>query len=128
MTSDRTLQTPWCPLQAFQACASAQVPAAEEAPAAQAEERIAVAEAAGPSPAAAARSGGGAPPAAADAHAAGSSAIPNPTSTLPASKEDAEEELDLPDAPTTRLEPSQQLAATAAKRGAALAVEEPLPA
>ena len=131
MTSDRTPSTPCYPLRALQAAAalSAQVPAAEEAPAPQAEERTAVAEAAGPSPEAAASSSDGAPAAAAGAHAASSSAIPSPTPTLPPRKADAdEEELDLPDAPTTRLEPSQQLAATAAKRGAALAVEEPMPA
>ena len=43
-------------------------------------------------------------------------------------EEQEEETPDLPDAPKTRLEPSEQLRSAAAKRGRALAVEEPLPA
>ncbi len=88
-----------------------------------AEPRLAAAQAqceASATPAAAAAVKGAPVPAAAAAGAVG-----EPTG---GEEEQEEETLDLPDAPNTRLEPSEQLRSAAAKRGRALAVEEPLPA
>lgn len=111
------LRLPTC-WRVLQAAAAPQEEAAQAAPAA---EREAVAEPA--EPRADAASAAHAPPGR-DHAAARDSAPAGKTEE----REEEEEELDLPSAPTTRLEPMEQLRAAAAQRGRALAVEEPQPA
>ena len=109
-------RVPTCVLQA------AAPPQEEAAPAAPAAEREAIAEPA--EPRAGTVSAAHAPPG--EDHAA---AIRDSAPAAESGKGgEEEEELDLPSAPTTRLEPMEQLRAAAAQRGRALAVEEPLPA
>ena len=100
---------------------AAAAPQEEAAPAAPAVEREAIAEPAEPRTGAA--SAAHAPPE--GDHVAVRDSSP---AVETEKREEDEEELDLPSAPTTRLEPMEQLRAAAAQRGRALAVEEPMPA